>query len=45
MNDFIIGLFDLVLVVEVKGYVIFNDIGVMIKIELDDLFIVFIELF
>ena len=44
VNDPTIGLFDLALAAEAKGYVTFNDIGAMPKIELDDLFTVLIEL-
>jgi len=44
VNDPTIGLFDLALAAQSKGYVRFNDIGAMTTRELDDLFTVLIEL-
>ncbi len=44
VNDPTIGLFDLALATQAKGYTKFNDIGAMSKFELDNLFSVLIEL-
>lgn len=44
VNDPTIGLFDLALAAQAKGFVRFNDIGAMSESELDDLFSVLIEL-
>ena len=44
VNDPTIGLFDLALAAQAKGFVRFNDIGAMTEVELDDLFSVLIEL-
>jgi len=44
VNDPTIGLFDLALAAQAKGYIEFNDIGAITRQELDDLFSVLIEL-
>ena len=44
VNDPTIGLFDLALAAQAKGFVEFNDIGAMTELELDALFSVLIEL-
>lgn len=44
VNDPTIGLFDLALAAEAKGFMHFNDIGAMTENELDDLFNLLIEL-
>lgn len=44
VNDPTIGLFDLALAAQAKGFVSFNNIGAMTKVELDNLFSVLIEL-
>ncbi|MCU7555416.1 extracellular solute-binding protein [Alteromonas sp. ASW11-19] len=44
VNDPTIGLFDLALAAQAKGFVSFNDIGAMTREELDALFTVLIEL-
>jgi putative spermidine/putrescine transport system substrate-binding protein len=44
VNDPTIGLFDLALAAEAKGFIRFNDIGAMTEDELDDLFNLLIEL-
>jgi putative spermidine/putrescine transport system substrate-binding protein len=44
VNDPTIGLFDLALAAQAKGFVTFNDVGAMTEQELDDLFSVLIEL-
>jgi len=44
VNDPTIGLFDLALAAQAKGYIAFNDIGAITRQELDDLFSVLIEL-
>lgn len=44
VNDPTIGLFDLALAAQAKGFVEFNDIGAMTEFELDALFSVLIEL-
>lgn len=44
INDPTIGLFDLALAAQAKGYIEFKDIGAITRQELDDLFSVLIEL-
>ncbi|MCB4437439.1 extracellular solute-binding protein [Alteromonas sp. McT4-15] len=44
VNDPTIGLFDLALAAQAKGFVQFDDIGAMTEVELDNLFSVLIEL-
>ena len=44
VNDPTIGLFDLALAAQAKGFVTFNDVGAMTEQELDNLFSVLIEL-
>ncbi|MEW9797094.1 ABC transporter substrate-binding protein [Alteromonas sp. CYL-A6] len=44
VNDPTIGLFDLALAAQAKGFMTFNDIGAMTRDELDELFAILIEL-
>ena len=44
VNDPTIGLFDLALAAQAKGFITFNDIGAITEYELDDLFNLLIEL-
>ena len=44
MNDPTIGLFDLALAAQAKGFIQFQDIGAMTEHELDDLFSLLIDL-